>query len=313
MNKLIISLLKGKLNNKITLLNHNFPEKKLLTICNNDELKNYNLEKGYGFSKYCEILDSVKRVGIKCISITDSEYPSGLKEIYDPPFMIYVRGSVEALNSRLVSIVGTRKPSSRGFHEAFRLGLDFGRAQIGVVSGLALGIDGASHRGNVCTGGKTVAVLGSGVDSIYPLSNKPLAGEILKNGGAIISEFIPDEIPRSFHFPKRNRIIAGLSRDLIIVQAPKKSGALITGDFTLQGGGDVYIHTVGIGDRRFLGSDKYYRDGAQKIDSAFPILQKYNRCEEFRIFDSESYKAEDLIRLELDGDIIKYKGCYFSL
>lgn len=314
MNKLIVALLKGKNSDKVKLLNEKFLECKLLELCNSLELKSeYNLEKGYGFNKLEEIFSLIKSMDIKCVTLEDEEYPQALKEIFDPPFMLYVRGSLSALNMDLISIVGTRKPSLRGYHSAFKVGMDLGRANIGVVSGLALGIDGAAHSGNISTGGNTVAVLGSGIDTIYPKSHKSLAGEILLKGGALISEFIPGESPKSYNFPKRNRVIAGLTRDLIIIQAPKKSGALITGDFALQRGGDIYVHSVGIGDKRFLGSDKYFKDGAQKLDSVYPILQKYSRTERIYEFDSESYKSEDLIKMELNKEIIKYKGIYFKL
>lgn len=313
MNKVLVSLLKGKTTDKISLLNEGYSEEKLLQICETDILKQrYNLEKGYSFDKYKEIFDIISSMEITCLTIDEDEYPAVLKEIFDPPFMLYIRGNRDALNGNLVSVVGTRKPSLRGFHESFRAGLDLGRENIGVVSGLALGIDGAAHFGNLSAGGKTVAVLGSGIDTIYPKSNKGLAGDILKNGGVIISEFIPGESPQSYNFPKRNRVIAGLSRDLIIIQAPKKSGSLITGDFALQRGADVYVHSVGIGDRRFSGSDTYYKDGATKIDTVYSILKKMGIDASLVQFDSESYSSSNLMKMELNGEILKYKGCYFK-
>ena len=164
MNKLIVALLKGKNSDKVRLLNEEFLECKLLELCNSLELKSeYNLEKGYGFNRLEEIFSLIKSMDIKCVTLEDEEYPQALKEIFDPPFMLYVRGSLSALNMDLISIVGTRKPSLRGYHSAFKVGMDLGRANIGVVSGLALGIDGAAHSGNISTGGNTVAVLGSGI------------------------------------------------------------------------------------------------------------------------------------------------------
>jgi len=190
--------------------------------------------------------------------------------------------------------------------------LDLGREDVGVVSGLATGIDGAAHSGNVESGGKTIAVLGSGIDTIYPKSNRALAGRILENRGAILSEFPPGESPKRFNFPKRNRVIAGLSRNLVIIQAPKKSGALITGDFALNNGGDIFVHSVGVNDVRFLGSDRYYKEGAKKIDSAYPVLKTLNKGINRESFDSSDYKSEDLLKLEMSGEIIKFRGCYFK-
>lgn len=314
MNKLLIALLKGKNCDKVNLLNKNFSFKELLAICNSDELQNiYNLAKGYGFNRFDEILQIIKTKNIKCITVVDTKYPEALKEIFDPPFMLYIRGNVDALNLDLVSIVGTRKPSLRGLHESFKIGMDLGRENIGVVSGLAAGVDSASQEGNILTNGKTVAVLGSGIDSIYPKSSMNLARDIILKNGAIISEFLPGESPKSYNFPKRNRIIAGLTRDLIIVQAPKKSGSLITGDFALQRGSDIYVHSVGVGDKRFLGSDKYYKDGAIKIDSAYPILKKFNKNTNIEIFDSERYQNDLLLKMEMNNQIVKYKGVYFKL
>lgn len=314
MNKIVVSLLKGSNTNKLSLLNEGHSYNDLITICESKELKiRYNLEKGYGFSRLSEILQLVDRGQISTLTINEELYPSNLKNIYDPPFLIYIRGDYSSLLGDLVSVVGTRKPSLRGNHESFKLGLDLGKVGVSVVSGLALGVDCASHLGNIKSGGKTIAVLGSGVDTIYPKANKALAGEILKTGGSIISEFPPGESPQRYNFPKRNRIIAGLTRHLVIVQAPKSSGSLITGDFALQMGGEVYVHSVGVGDKRFLGSDKYFKEGAKKIDSAFPILSKLNKDFEISQFNSESYTPEDLLSLELSGKIIKYKGCFFKL
>ncbi len=313
MNKIVLSLLKGNNTNKLELLKENLSFKQLINLCESDELKTgFNLEKGYAFSRLEEILGITHKKNILTFSYNETEYPTNLKDIYDPPFMIYVRGDKKVFDGDFISVVGTRKPTLRGFHESFRLGLDLGREDVGVVSGLAMGIDGAAHSGNVESGGRTIAVLGSGVDTIYPTSNRALAGSILQNGGAIVSEFPPGESPKRFNFPKRNRVIAGLSRHLVIIQAPKKSGALITGDFALNNGGDIFVHSVGVNDVRFLGSDRYFKDGAKKIDSAYPLLKLFEKGLNTPAFDSSDYKNEDLLKLELSGEIIKYKGCYFK-
>lgn len=312
MVNLIVSLLKGKNSNKLTLLNENLDRDDLIKICNSSRLKDkYKLEKGKDFSRYDEILNCIEKLDIKCITLKDEKYPEKLKEIFDPPFMLFVRGDENVLNSNLVSVVGTRKPSRQGYYSSFKFGMDLGRADINAVSGLALGVDGAVHRGNIATGGKTVAVLGSGIDTIYPKEHKDLAGDILKRGGAIVSEFPPGEVIRRYNFPKRNRIVAGLSSHLVIIQAPKKSGSLITGDFALESGREVWIHSCGIGDKRFLGSDKYYKDGASKLDTAYPLLKEFNQ--EYRIedFDSSNYSESSLLDMELKGEIVRYKGGYF--
>jgi len=312
--RVLISLLKGSNNSKIALLNRGYSLRELSHLCETDELKKeFNLEKGHAFSRFSLIEKGITKGNIKITSLVDSSYPDNLKNIYDPPFLLYVRGNLDSLKKDLVSVVGTRKPSLRGLHESFKLGMDLGRSNIGVVSGLALGIDSASHKGNLVTGGESVAVFGSGVDTIYPKSNKALAGDLLQSNGAIISEFPLGESPLKFNFPKRNRVIAGLSNSLIIVQAPTKSGSLITGDFALNNGRSVYVHSVGVNDKKFLGSDKYYKDGAKKIDSALPLLIDFKRELYIPEFDSSQFSSQEIIKLELDGAIIKYKGCYFRL
>ncbi len=176
----LISLLKGKNRDKLALLRSNPTEKELLELCHSSDLKEcYRLEKGNNFLRFDEIKKIILEKDIKPISINDLKYPGLLKEIYDPPFLLFVRGDLDTLSSKLVSVVGTRKPSLKGYKEAFKLGLELGRDDIGVVSGLALGIDGAVHRGNLTTRGKTVAVLGSGIDTIYPKSHKELASCLL--------------------------------------------------------------------------------------------------------------------------------------
>lgn len=314
MNRVIISLLKGSNKNKISLLNTNLEINNLLELCSSEDLKRiYNLEKGYAFSRFDDISKIIDKNSISFVCIKDENYPDNLKNIFDPPFLLYYRGDINFITDETISVVGTRKPSVRGFHEAFKLGLELGKQNISVVSGLAMGIDVASHQGNILGGGKTVAVLGSGVDTIYPTSNRDVARDILKTGGVLLSEFPPGESPKRFNFPKRNRVIAGLSNGLVIIQAPKKSGALITGEFALNNGTDVYVHSVGVGDKRFLGSDKYFKDGAKKIDSAYPLLTALNKEFQINSFDSQDFTTSDLLKMELEGTITKFKGCYFSL
>lgn len=312
MNRVIISLLKGSNMDKLTLLKENFSFDKLINLCSTKDLsREFNLQVGYNFNSYNSLLKSIEKMGIETISLDDLDYPEILRSVYDPPFLLYLRGNREAINDKLVSVVGTRKPSLRGLLAAYKLGLDLGRRDVGVVSGLAVGVDTASHRGNIETGGKTVAVLGSGIDSIYPKSNKGLAGDIIGKGGVIVSEFPPGEAPKKFNFPKRNRIIAGLTGKVVIVQAPLKSGSLITGDFTLDNGGEIYVHSCGVNDIRFLGSDKLFKEGAKKIDTAGPILSDLGIEPDIKELDSSDYTGEQLLRMELDREVVKYKGCYF--
>ncbi|MBN1648582.1 MAG: DNA-processing protein DprA [Spirochaetales bacterium] len=170
-----------------------------------------------------------------------AEYPRLLSEIFDPPFVLYVRGDAGILHDCSVAVVGTREPHPKAESSAFKWGLELACGNICTVSGLARGIDSAAHRGALSLQGKTAAVLGSGIDEIYPRRNLVLARSILDSGGALVSEFPPGTGAQKFHFPKRNRIISGLAGAVLLVQAPEKSGALITADFALEQGRDVYI------------------------------------------------------------------------
>ncbi|MDR1894735.1 MAG: DNA-processing protein DprA [Spirochaetales bacterium] len=180
------------------------------------------------------------RIGI--LPYTSPDYPPQLREIYDPPLVLYIRGVPPDYTRPMAAMVGTRFPSSRGRSAAFAMAFDFGRRDIAVVSGLARGIDLACHLGNLAGGGRTVAVLAGGLDTVYPRAHLPAARRILQGGGCLLSEYPPGTSPRKYHFPQRNRIISGLARGTVVVQAPLKSGALITADFALEQGRDLYVH-----------------------------------------------------------------------
>ena len=198
--------------------------------------------------------------------------------MYDPPFVIYYRGSLPNPENPLLGMVGTRRPSQEASEQAYKIAGNVGRAGVSVVSGLALGIDAISHRGNLISGSPGYAVTGSGVDEIYPSVNKPLAKRILDSGGAIISEYPPGTRPYKWNFPARNRIIAALSRSLLVVEAPEKSGALITASYALEQGKDLWVASCGIREGNFdrRGTIKLANDGAEIINSAYDVLYKWN-------------------------------------
>ena len=178
---------------------------------------------------------------IDIISILDSDYPYLLKQIYSPPICLYVRGNKKILNGHNIAMIGCRECSEYGKTIAKKFSYEIAKQNINIVSGLAKGIDEYSHLGCVLAKGKTIAVLGNGVDIIYPKENRYLIDKILKNDGAIISEFPLGTKPEKMNFPLRNRIISGLSKKIIVVEAKKKSGTLITVDFALEQGRDVLV------------------------------------------------------------------------
>lgn len=220
-------------------------------------------------------MDIMKRFGIRFVSVLSPEYPPLLREIHDPPFAVFWRGTLPDPERPLAGIVGTRSPSGDGALAAARIAKEFGQSGIGVVSGLARGIDAFAHRGNVEGGGLSVAVLACGLEQIYPRSNVRLAARIVETGGCLLGEYPPGESPLRFHFPQRNRIISGLSRAVIVVEAPEKSGALITADFALEQGRDLFVFAGTLASLRGSGTAALHSDGAPAIESAQEVLASW--------------------------------------
>ena len=221
--------------------------------------------------------------GINWLSWHNRAYPPLLREIYDPPVVLFFRGNLPNPEAPLAAVVGTRKPSPQAAAQAYRIAYDLAHNGISVVSGLALGIDAMAHRGNIEGGAPTVAVLGSGLDKVYPSSNRTLARRVLETGGCLFSEYPPGTSPHKWHFPARNRIISGLARGVLIVEAPEKSGALITARFALEHNREVWVASCGLDedngqkitfDRR--GTAKLAAEGAGIIRDASDILEAWN-------------------------------------
>ena len=177
---------------------------------------------------------------INIISINDKEYPNYLREIYNPPICLYIRGNKNLLNGKNVSIVGCRKCSQYGKETTKKLAYDLAKNKITIISGLANGIDSYAHLGAIYAKEKTIAVLANGLDTIYPKENYNIAKKILECEGAIVSEFPLGSKIEKINFISRNRIISGLSEAVVIVEAKKKSGSLITADFALEQGREVF-------------------------------------------------------------------------
>ena len=263
-------------------------------------------------SKAFSIAENCFRKNIEIITFLDSNYPSLLKEIYDPPVVLFLKGCAEKLVLPAISVVGTRSATGRALRAAFETAFYLSLNDIAVVSGLAIGIDNEAHKGSILAGGVTVAVLGCGLDKIYPASNKKTAFEIIESGGALVSEYQPEMPPLKYHFPERNRIISGLSSASIIIQAPKKSGALITADYALEHGREVFVHEAGLSSPFGDGGMYLVADGALLISSPCEIGKYYG-------FDfSDSYINDkpfcnDIknIEDEINGNAVNYKGVLY--
>lgn len=221
--------------------------------------------------------EQLKQKSISAITKDDAEYPLLLKEIPTAPAMLYVRGSLIP-DELSIAVVGTRRPTSYGTEACETLTRDLARSGITIVSGLALGIDGTAHRTCVDANTRTVAVLGSGCDddSIYPDYHKPLARTIIGAGGAVISEFPPATPGFKQNFPQRNRIIAGLAKGTLVIEAKEKSGALITARYALEYGRDVFAVPGSIFSMASEGSNILLKEGAAPVTTARDILKAYN-------------------------------------
>ena len=207
----------------------------------------------------------MKKNNIDIISIEDKQYPNILKEIYDPPICLYIRGNKEILNNKSISIVGCRKATDYGRKVARDFAYNISKQDINIISGLAIGIDSEAHLGAVEANKKTVAVLGNGLDTIYPKENIILSQKILDSGGAIISEYPLGIKPKKENFPARNRIISGMSNGLLVVEAKEKSGTLITVDFALEQGRDVFVVPGNIVSENSVGTNDLIKQGAKLV------------------------------------------------
>ncbi len=212
---------------------------------------------------------------IQVLTWDDPPYPKLLRQISDPPPVIYVRGALSEEDEYAVGIVGTRQATVYGRQVAEMLAGDLARSHVTVVSGLARGIDASAHQAAIKAGGRTVAVLGCGVDVIYPPENRALAQEIIQRG-ALISDYPPGTQPDAGNFPPRNRIISGLSLGVVIVEADQRSGALITADFATQQGRDVFAVPGNIFNRSSRGTNQLIHDGAKMVLDVKDVLEELN-------------------------------------
>ena len=217
------------------------------------------------------------RQAIAPIAWSDAAYPIALATIADPPPVLWTRGRVDALSAPAVAIVGSRAASQYALSIAEQLAHDLAARGLVVVSGLARGVDSAAHRGALAAGGVTIAVLGSGVDVMYPREHATLAAEIDERG-AVISELVPGTSPAQFFFPLRNRIISGLSRAVVVIEAGEKSGSLITARCALEQGRDVLAVPGSVLSGRNRGAHGLLRDGAKIVESADDILEELGLC-----------------------------------
>ena len=211
--------------------------------------------------------------GIDIFTEAHTAYPRILREIHDPPGVLFVRGTLKPNDALAVGIVGTRHGTQYGLRQAERLAGGLARAGLTIVSGLARGIDAAAHRGALSAGGRTIAVLAGGVMNIYPPEHDKLAEEVAAHG-ALLSESPPHSEPLAGTFPQRNRLISGLSLGVIVVEAPERSGALITARHAMEQGREVFAVPGNVDSRASRGCHQLIRDGAKLVESADDVLEE---------------------------------------
>jgi DNA processing protein len=218
-------------------------------------------------------LELCREHDVSIVTDQDEAYPRALREIHDPPGVLYVRGGFVSRDALAIGIVGTRHATNYGKTQAHRLAGSLSRAGLTVISGLARGVDAAAHRGALEAGGRTLAVLGSGVLNIYPAEHKELAGEVAASG-AVVSESPPRFQPLAGSFPQRNRLISGMSLGVIVIEAAERSGALITARHAMEQGREVFAVPGRIDSRASRGCHQLLRDGARLVESADDVLEE---------------------------------------
>ncbi len=228
------------------------------------------------------LLEQLLANDTKISCVEDDDYPQLLKNIYDPPYIFYYHGDIQILKEFCIAVVGSRQATHYGMVQARRFGKELVQEGIVVVSGMARGVDTEAHQGALEAGGKTVAVLGSGLDVVYPPENRKLYNRICQSG-LVLSEFPPHTHPEPGNFPARNRTISGLCRGIVVVEAEKRSGALITADFALEQGRDVFAIPGSINSKKSEGTNNLIKQGAYLLSGIEDILTEYGMKEENKL------------------------------
>lgn len=291
-------------------------------------------------------VDALARSGARLVTLLHEEYPSLLKEIPDPPPYLYVKGTIP-ISTTAIAVVGSRRASDYGITVTTRLSRELAGQGVAIVSGLAMGVDAAAHRGALQVSGATVGVLGCGIDLIYPAENRQLYRE-MEEKGAIISEFAPGTQPDAPNFPRRNRIISGMARGVLVVEAAERSGSLITARFALEQGREVFAVPGNINFKASRGTNSLIKEGAKLVETVADImgelppesvnLPQWARKQNFNLSPDEekitallaekplqideltvrsgltvSSVSAMLLRLELQGAVMQIPGKIFSL
>ena len=270
-----------------------------------------SLTKFDDWSTVDRIIDKTHRTGSRLLALSDPDYPPLLKQIFDPPIILWVRGNIDTLNKPGIAVVGTRNPGRYGLEQTEKWSAEICENRLSVNSGLAYGVDSKAHKTAVSSGGATVAVLGSGIDRIYPHRNQKLAADIVASGGAVVSEYPPGTKPDAANFPERNRIVSGLSLGTFVIESGIKGGSMITARLALDQNREVFVVPHQLGYLKGEGCNYLIRTGQGKlVQSMDDILEELpmvaqhenGHIDEFRTVQvSKKWEADDsLTETEMD-------------
>jgi DNA processing protein len=250
-------------------------------------------------------IDLCRQHAVTILTEARSDYPRALREIHDPPGVLFVRGQLKPQDNLAIAIVGTRHATQYGLQQAQRLAASLARAGLTIISGLARGIDAAAHRGALEADGRTLAILGSGVLNIYPPEHQRLADEVVARG-ALVSESVPRAEPLAGTFPQRNRIISGMSLGVIVIEAGFQSGALITARLAMEQGREVFAVPGRVDSRTAHGCHRLIRDGAKLVESADDVLEELGPLVEAtpRADGQRTHHPAELLLNELEQQVL---------
>jgi DNA processing protein len=256
-------------------------------------------------------MERIYKNNIKVLTINDDIYPIFLKNIHDPPMVIYVKGNL-IQNEKAVAVVGSRVATPYGLKMAEAISRELTKCGITVISGMARGVDSSAHIGALNSGGRTIAVLGCGLDKAYPPENDKLMKRI-EETGTVISEYVPGVVPLPQNFPARNRIISGISMGVVVIEANEKSGSLITADFALEQGREVFAVPGNLSSPNSIGTNKLIKDGAKIVTCIEDILEEINvfRNTAINIFEQKELEKARIFK-DLDPDERILAECLFN-